>query len=370
MEIKIKKEAFLKGLHLAQSIADRKSTMPVLANALIRSEGKDSILCAATDLRVTVVAEAKAEVLEEGDLSIGAKHLFEIIRNLPSEEIHFTKTANNWAEIKAGNAQYRVVGMSGKDFPRLPDPGAVTFHELDAASLLDMIRKTIFSVSSDETRRHLNGIYMEWVGSTVRMVSTDGHRLSKVEYEVGPGLQMAGEDQGIIIPRKGVLEMRRLLENVEGTCDMGLQEGNLFVRIGDVCLTIKLVDAQFPPFDQVIPKESERKVRVDRMLLLDSLKRMSIMSSERNGGIRLELKKGQLRITSDNPDLGEAQEDMGVSYDGTPVTIGFNARYFIELLSEMGGDEVQLEFNGELDPGLVRPGKDDGYVGVVMPLRI
>jgi len=367
MEIRIKKDAFLKGLHLAQSIADRKSTMPVLANALIRTEGKETILCAATDLRVTVVAETKAEVMQEGGLSIGAKHLFEIIKNLPSEDIHFTKTQNNWAEIKAGNAQYRVVGMSGKDFPRLPDHQSVTFHELDAGTLLDMIRKTIFSVSNDETRRHLNGIFMEAKGSTVRMVSTDGHRLSKVEYEIGQSLEM---EEGIIIPRKGVLEMRRLLEGVEGTCDVGLQEGNLFVRAGDVCLTIKLVDAQFPPFDQVVPNESERKVRLDRLLLLDSLKRMAIMSSERNGGIRFELKKDQLRITSDNPDLGEAQEDMTVSYDGDPLTVGFNARYFIELLSEMAGDEVMLEFNGELDPGLVRPAKDDGYVGVVMPLRI
>lgn len=368
MEIKIKKDAFLKGLHLAQSIADRKSTMPVLANALIRTEGKDTILCAATDLRVTVVAEAKTEVVKEGSLSIGAKHLYEIVRGLPSEDVHFKSTQNNWAEIKGGNAQYRVVGMSGKDFPRLPDHQKVSFHDLDAKTLLDMIRKTIFSVSSDETRRHLNGIFMQWKGSLVRMVSTDGHRLSKVEYEVGAGVEM--EEDGIIIPRKGVLEMRRLLEGVEGTCDIGLQEGNLFVRAKDVCLTIKLVDAQFPPFDQVVPKESERKVQVDRVLLLESLKRMAIMSSERNGGIRLELTANKLRINSDNPDLGEAQEDLNVSYKGEKLVVGFNARYFIELLSEMEGDEVLLEFNGELDPGLVRPMSEQGYLGVVMPLRI
>jgi DNA polymerase-3 subunit beta len=366
MEIKIQKEAFLKGLHLAQSIADRKSTMPVLANAFIRSEGGDAILCAATDLRVTVVAEARAEVIEEGDLSIGAKHLFEIVKNLPGDEVHFKKTQNNWAEIKAGNAQYRVVGMSGKDFPRLPDHQAVTFHEVDAATLVDMMRKTVFSVSNDETRRHLNGIYMEWSGSTIRMVSTDGHRLSKVEYEVGEGLDT---NDGIIMPRKGVMEMRRLLEGVEGTCDIGLEEGNLFVRANDVCLTIKLVDAQFPPYEQVIPKESEKHVQVDRMLFLDSLKRMAIMSTDRNGGIRLELKQNQLRITSDNPDLGEAQEDLQVEYDGEDLAIGFNARYFVDILNEMHTDHVVLEFNGELDPGLVRP-TEEGYVGVVMPLRI
>ena len=367
MEMKIKKEAFLKGLHLAQSIADRKSTTPVLANTLLRSSGKDAIVCAATDLRVTVVAEARAEVIEEGELSIGAKHLFEIVKNLPADELHFKKTENNWAEISAGNAKYKVVGMPGRDFPRLPDAGEVAFHELDAGTILDMIRKTIFSVSSDESRQHLNGIFMEWSGSTVRMVSTDGHRLTKVEYEVGQGHDTG---DGIIIPRKGVMEMRRLLETVEGTCDVGLLHGNLFVRANDVCLTIKLVDAEFPPFDQVVPRESERQVTVDRLLLLDSLKRMAIMSSERNGGIRFDLKANELRITSDNPDLGEAQEDMNVGYEGDPLSIGFNARYFIELVGEMSGDEVKLEFNGELDPGLVCSGKDDGYLGVVMPLRI
>lgn len=367
MEIRIQKEAFLKGLLLAQSIADRKSTMPVLANALLRSEGKEAILCAATDLRVTVVAEARAEVLEEGSLTIGAKHLFEIVKSLSAEEVHFKKTENNWAEIRAGKAQYRVVGMSGKDFPRLPDAQVVKFHEIDGKTFSDMIRKTIFSVSGDETRRHLNGIYIEWKGTKLRMVSTDGHRLSKVESEVGKGLELK---DGVIVPRKGVLEVRRLLEGVTGTCDVGVHEGNLFVRANDVCLTIKLVDAQFPPYEQVVPKESERKVRVDRLLLLEALRRMAIISSERNGGIRMELKAGQLRITSDNPDLGEAQEDLPIEFDGGDLAIGFNARYFIDVLSEIEESHVMLEFNGELDPGLVRPDGKESYVGVVMPLRI
>jgi DNA polymerase-3 subunit beta len=367
MQIKINKTEFLKGLYLAQSIADRKGTMPALANVLVRSEGKDTIVCAATDLKVSVVAEIRAEVVEEGGLSLGAKHLFEIVKGLPGEEVHLKKTENNWAEIRGGKAQYRLVGMSDRDFPRLPDQQTVEFKEIDATTLGSMIDKTIFSVSSDESRRHLSGIYLEWQKGTLRMVSTDGHRLSKVENEVGEGLQIEG---GVIVPRKAVVEIRRLLEGVQGTCDLGIHEGHIFVRAKDLCLSAKLVDAQFPPYQQVIPLENEKKVVVERLALLDSLRRVSIMASERNGGIRLDLGEGTVRITSDNPDLGEAQEDLDVEYRGEGLSIGFNARYFIDVLSEMESEKVVLEFSGELDPGMIHPEEGTAYVGVVMPMRL
>ena len=367
MEIKIKKDEFLKGLYLAQSIADRKSTMPILANALIRSEGKDSIVCAATDLRVSVVAESKAEVLEEGGLSITAKHLFDIIKNVPGQDIHFKKTENNWAEITSGKAHYQVVGMSSRDFPRLPDHSELEFVEVDAKIFCDMISKTIFSVSTDETRRHLSGILMEWKGSTATMVSTDGHRLSKIEMELGEGLNL---EEGVIIPRKGLLEIRRLLDSLEGTCDLGLKDGNLVIRAKDVVLTIKLVDSKFPPYDQVVPKSNDKQIVLDRLLFLDSLKRISIMSSDRNKGIRIDLEPGQLRVSSDNPDLGEAHEDLDIDYDGEKLSIGFDARYFLDVLNEIDDEQITLEFSGELDPGLVRPEKSDKYIGVVMPMRL
>ncbi len=367
MEIKIKKDAFVKGLQLAQSIADRKSTMPLLANVLLRSEGNQSITCAATDLRISVVAEVPAEVLQEGMISIGAKYLYEIVKNLPDEDIDLKQSENNWAEIRAKNAKYRVMGMSGRDFPKLPETQEVSFSEIDAKTLSDMLGKTAISVSQQETRRHLNGIYVEWSGPVLRMVSTDGHRLTKVEYEVGEGLDIS---EGIIIPRKGVLELRHMLESVQGTCDIGLLGDNLFVRANDLCLTVKLVDAQFPPYEQVIPSKTDKQAIVSRIHLLDALKRIAIMSSDKTGGVRFEVSPGSLRITSDNPDLGEAQEDLEVSFEGQELSIGFNARYYIELLNEMSTEKVALEFNGELDPGLVRQIGEEGFVGVIMPLRL
>lgn len=368
MDITINRAAFLKGLYLAQSIADRKATTtPSVANVLLRSEGKDTIICAATDLRTSMVAELPAAVKVEGGISVGAKHIYEIVRNLPNDEVHFVKSENNWAQLKAGRARYKLVGMSDRDFPKLPDHREVKFSEVPASALAEMISKTIFSVSTDETRHHLSGIFFECDGDKATMVSTDGHRLSKVERKLGGGPVLK---EGVIIPRKGVLEIRRLLETVEETCDVGFADGNLFVRAKDVVLSVVLVDAQFPPYKQVIPDNNDKAVKLHRMAFLESLKRVSLMSSDRSWGIRMELTKGRLRITSDNPDLGEAQEDIEVDYNQEDLTVGFNARYFMDIIGEIARDNVVLELNGELDPGLLRPDDGRDYIGVVMPMRI
>jgi DNA polymerase III subunit beta len=367
MDIKIQKATFLKGLYLAQGIADRKSTTATLANVLLRSEGKDAIICAATDLRTSMVAEVQADVIGEGGISIGAKHLYEIVKNLPGDTLQLKKSDNNWAEIRAGKAKYRVVGMSDRDFPRMPNYREVKFVEVDASTFSEMINKTLFSVSTDDTRHHLSGIYFESDGKRARMVSTDGHRLSKVERELGNGPIL---DKGVIIPRKGVMEIRRLIEGIDGTCDIGFAQNSIFAKAKDVVLCVNLVDAQFPPYDQVVPKDNDKNIELNRVSFLESLKRVAIMSSERSWGIRFDLSKDRLRIMSDNPDLGEAQEDLEISYAGNDLTVGFNARYFIDVLGEMDEEQVVLELNGELDPGLIRSHKGDDYVGVVMPMRI
>ena len=367
MEFKIEKAALLQGLYLAQGISDRKSTMPILANVLLRTDGKDKLLCAATDLNVTVTAELACRVDKEGGLTVGAKHLHDIVKSLPGEELTLKRSENNYAEIKAGKVEYKVVGMADRDFPKLPNHREVKFGKVDAATLRDMVAKTFLSISTDETRYHLNGVLFESDGQVGRMVSTDGHRLSKIERPLDGGPQLK---QGIIIPRKGLMELRRALENASGQVELGIQAGHIFVRVNEVALSVKLIDAQFPPYEQVIPKENDKVAICPRAATLDAMRRISIMSSDKTWGIKLSLGKGTLRIGSDNPDLGEAHEELDVSYDGAPLSIGFNAKYFIDLLAEMEGDEVKLELNGELDPGLVRPTDGKGYLGVIMPMRI
>jgi DNA polymerase-3 subunit beta len=306
-------------------------------------------------------------VIAEGGLTVGAKHLHDIVKALPGEELALKRSENNYAEIRAGKVEYKVVGMADREFPKLPNHREVKFVKVDAATLRDMIAKTFFSISTDETRYHLNGVWFESDGKLARMVSTDGHRLSKVERELTDGPTLP---QGIIIPRKGLMEIKRALETADGAVELGVHGGHVFVRVKETALSVKLIEAQFPPYEQVIPKENEKVAVCARAALLESLKRISIVSPDKTGGIKFVLHKGSLKVASDNPDLGEANEELDVSYEGAPLTIGFNAKYFIDLLSEMDGDEVRLELNGELDPGLVRPSDGKGYLGVVMPMRI
>jgi DNA polymerase-3 subunit beta len=371
MEFKIEKGAFLSGLGLAQGVADRKSTMPILANVLLRTDGKERVLLAATDLNVTVTAELPAKVEREGGLTLGAKHLHDIVKSLPGDELSLKRGENQYAEIKAGKVEYRMVGMADRDFPKLPNHREVKYAKIDAATFRDLIAKTFFSISSDETRYHLNGVLFECTvtgdKTQARMVSTDGHRLSKIDRPLPGGPQVS---PGVIIPRKGLLEIRRALEGTTGEIEIGFQQGHAFLRSGHTAISVKLIEAQFPPYEQVIPRDHDKHVGLSRSAFLEALKRVSIMSSDKTWGVKLSVDKGVLRVTSDNPDLGEGREELDADYDGAPLTVGFNARYFIDVLSEIDTPKVVLELGNELDPGVVKPVDGGDYLGVIMPMRI
>ncbi len=365
MEFKIAKHEFLRGLRLAQGIADRKSTMPMLANVLLRTQGKNQILVAATDLNVSLTAELKSQNATEGGLTLGAKNLFELINNAPGDEITLKRTDNSWAEIRSGKVTYRIVGMPDRDFPRVPDHREATYTTVESAVLREMIDRTLFSVCNDETRFHLNGVFFESDGSKARMVSTDGHRLSKVERTIANGPKLSA---GVIIPKKGLLEMKKVLE-AGPSCKLAIKTPHLFLVQEDIAIAVKLIDAQFPPYEQVIPKEHKKIITVDRGRFTDSLRRAQLMSSETRG-VKLAATKEGLTITSDNPDLGEVREELEADYSGEPIAIGFNPKYVVELLGQMASDQITIALGGELDPALVRPLSGDDYLGVVMPMRI
>lgn len=375
MEFQVEKASLLQSLYLAQSIADKKATMPILGHVLLRTEGTEQLMLAGTDLNITVSGLIPCEVSQEGGVAVSARTLYDLVKALPGELIKCKKLDNHALEIQAAGTLYQVVGLPDADFPRLPDTAQVAFHGLDAGTLHDVIRKTLFSVSTDETRFHLNGALLETEpgeSGTVRMVSTDGHRLSKCERPWPGAPKLPGT---VLIPRRGLLELRRVIDGVVGDVHMGFWMGHLFLRHGRTTLCVKLQDAQFPPYAQVIPKGQQRTAVLSKDALLQALRRISLMTSDKTWGVKLQIAANELRVEADNPDVGRGQERIAVQYKGTPLGIGFNAKYMIELLNEIDTPEIRLELNGELEPGVIRPVDEqerigNAYLGVIMPMRI
>jgi DNA polymerase-3 subunit beta len=366
MEFRIDKAEFLTGLRIAQGIADRKSTMPMLANVLLRTSGKDKVLVSATDLNTSILANLVGAVQAEGGLTLNARALHDIISNMPNEQIVLRRIENSWAEIRAGKVSYRLVGMADRDFPKTPDYSEPKYSTISATLFHEMIDRTIFSVCNDETRFHLNGVLFESDGKVGRMVATDGHRLAKIErrLEGAPVLST-----GVIIPKNGLLQIRRALDAVE-SCQVAIKTPYIFLLTDKLHLAVKLIESQFPPYEKVIPVEHEKRAVVDRGQLLEALKRAQLMSSETRG-VKFSFSQGAMLLTSDNPDVGEVKEELDVDYEGQDLSIGFNGKYVIDFLGAITADKVALELKGELDPGLLRPvSADDAYLGVVMPMRI
>ncbi len=375
MEFTVEKSHLLKSLYFAQGIADKKATMPILANVLLRTEGTNQLVLAATDLNMTITSEIPCQVLKEGSVTCSAKHLYDLVKSIPSDRINLKQIENNYIQIQAGKISYKLVGLSNQDFPKLPDAQKVKFSSVDSATLKDLIEKTFFSVSTDETRYHLNGILFECTGNEdaiAKMVSTDGHRLSKCERIFTRGLKL---EPGVLIPRKGLIEIKRALEDAKESVEIGIMMGHLFLKMGHMILTVKLQEAQFPPYAQVIPKSHQRSAIIKRGQFLDSLKRVSLMASDKTWGIKLAFLPDTLKIEAENPELGHGQEEVPIKYSGSNLQIGFNGKYLIDVLTEMDTEEVRFELNGELDPGLLRPADESDrpgnhYLGVIMPMRI
>jgi DNA polymerase-3 subunit beta len=377
MELTVPKKDLLKLVSRMQGVAERKSTMPVLSNVLLAVDGPSALRVAATDLYLALVGRVTVDVSKGGSVAVSAKDLLERVRMMPEGPIHLASQDNATTTIKAAGSarRYTLRGMPGDDFPPLPAPseGSPSLS-LDVDALQELIAKTHFSISTDETRAHLNSALFEWDGDVVRMVTTDGHRLSKMEVKVG-GRQASAT---MLIPLKAVQELRRLCDDIAAESKEGAkaqvqiaQSGSsAFFQGGGMSFAVRLVDAQFPPYSQVIPQNSEKTVRVPRGAFAEALRAVSIAASERTGGVKLAMTKGTMRITTESPESGEGFDEIPIDYTGPNITIGFNAKYFLDVLSALDDDEVQLGLGGELDPAVVRPAGPRQFLAVVMPMRI
>ncbi|NVB38141.1 DNA polymerase III subunit beta [Pseudenhygromyxa sp. WMMC2535] len=372
MEFEIDQARFLSALTLAQTVADRRNTMPVLANVLLRATKDDELVCSATDMMIALTETVPCKVSSPGSLTLGVRHLHNVVRTLPSGALRIKSLDNSWAQILASRAEFKLMGMPEGDFPELPDSTGVDFTQIPGHKLVDLIDKTLFSVSTDEARVNLNGALFESDGTTVTMVSTDGHRLTKYSLAMeGPKL-----DTGIIIPRKGMDEIRKVLNRVEGEVGFGIGDSYLFIKADSLTLSVKLNNVSFPPWKQVVPKDYQRRAGVDREELIGSLRRAVVIAPEKTATVKLQLDKGSLELNADNPELGATNLDLPADYDGSPLTAGFNANYLIEALSAVDANRIYLDFQGELDPCVLRPAPDEegqeaaDFLAVVMPMRI
>lgn len=368
MEFRAKREDFLATLYWTQGIVERRNTMPILANVLIECRNGD-IRVTATDLEVGVRGKLNGEVLHEGMVTLNAKKLYEIVREAPEETLQLKRLENEWVEIKSGKSVFKVVGIDAQEFPQFPKFEGENLSATPASVIREMIERTIFSVSTDETRHSLNGVLMEESGGGgVRMVATDGHRLALIERGIGS----LGLEKGVIVPRKGLAELRRLLEEAEdGIVSVGFKENMGLVVKDNVELFMRLIDGDFPDYTKVIPKDNPHIVKVEQDGLLRALRRVSILSSERYKGIKVELKEGRISISANNPDLGEAVEEIEIDYQGKALMIGFNARYLIDVLGILGAaGDVEVQLKDEVSPSVIRKAGDEGYLYVVMPMRL
>ena len=368
MKIDIEKKDLLGLIGKTQNIVEKRNTMPILVNVLLEAEA-NQVKVFATDLEVSLTDQTKANVTQPGKVAVSAKALFDITKELSEGFITLIKKDNNWLEIKQGKYTSKIVGVSSEEYPIFPTYNAQSFIKIEAQILKDMIDKTIYSVSSDETRYHLNGVFFEMnpqVG--FKMVATDGHRMSLISKNTNE--VKSAVSQGVIIPRKGLHEIKKILEGVDATVEIAIEGSQFILRYGSTTLMIRLIEGKYPNYSQFIPQKLTQKIMIDREAFLTSLKRVSLLANQKSKTVLLNLSAGKMEISSNNPELGDAKEEIEVEYGGNDMKIGFNAKYITDILNSMNQAKVDFELNDQTSPGLVRPHNDTSYTCVIMPMRI
>jgi len=379
MELVIERTSLQNSLAMVQGIVERRNTVPILGHVLIEPEG-NKLKLSATDLEVGIRTEVACKASEKSSLTLNARKLFEIVREAEGDEVAFKSLDNDWVELKCGRARFKMMGLDPRSFPAMPAQSTKGSAEparkavkgdlkVAATVLAAMIDKTLFAVSPDEARYNLSGVYIDSPEAGVaRMVATDGHRLSLIDREVA-GFSMNG---GAIIPRKGMAELRKLLDQAgDGEVELTLDGALAWIKRGATEVSMRLVEGEFPDYRGVIPKQSRYQVAVGRDALLSAIKRAAIFSNERYHGVKLGLSSGTLTVSSASPEMGEASETLDVEFGGDEFSIGFNASYVQQVLSVIPeGTDAVLGLSDEVSPGVISTDADSKFTYVVMPMRL
>jgi DNA polymerase-3 subunit beta len=375
MEIRIPVNELSRALTMLQGVVQRKNAMPILSNVLIQTSGASGVYLCATDLDVGVRLLKNCEVISEGASTVSVRSLLDIVKMLPGPDVRLKSLENQHLSIKSGRTTARLVALPASEFPILPSDQGLAFQEVSSELFLSMIQKTLYSTSSDENRYNLTGVFFEPQKedpSGVVMVSTDGHRLSRVRESFATSDFSSFEP--VTLPRKGLAELVRLLdggsEENESSFRLGLSEQHAVVIFKNSYLSMRLIEGKFPDYHQVIPKLADKIMRASRHDFLLGLKRVSVLASEKSQSIKMKTRSGELTVSCVNPEAGEVTDDVPVEYNGPDIEIGFNAKYIIEALSSIGDANIMLKFTDPLSPTLITGMQDERHQCVIMPMRM
>ena len=367
MNLTITKDQIIAGLQAVQNVVSTRTTLPILANVLIRAEGSH-VEFTATDLDVTVACKVEAKVVKPGATTLPVKKLFGIVRELQGE-IEIETDEKNLSSIRSGSSFFKIHGLAADEFPPLPKFKDDKKVSQPQENIRAMIRKTSFAVSTDESRYVLNGIFISLKEGKMTFVATDGRRLALVDEEVDISEKSAGE---FIVPAKAITELNRLLQD-KGDVELKFGENQASFALKNengfsVLLITKLIEGNYPNYRQVIPGEAKERIPVGREELVQALRRAEIMTSEKANSVKLTFGKNVLTITANSPEVGEARETMAINYKGKELAIAFNPRYLIDPLNALTEDEVFIELIDELSPGVIKI--NGPFLYVVMPMRL
>jgi len=366
MRFSLQREAFLKPLAQVVNVVERRQTLPVLANFLVQVQGGQLSLTG-TDLEVEMIARSTVDDAQDGETTIPARKLFEIIRALPDGSRITVSQSGDKVTVQAGRSRFTLATLPANDFPSVDEVEATERITVPEAALKELIERTSFAMAQQDVRYYLNGLLFDLADRTLRCVATDGHRLALCETELE---HSASAKRQIIVPRKGVTELQRLLEGGERELELELGRNHIRVKRDDVTFTSKLIDGRFPDYAAVIPIGADREVKLDREVLRAALQRAAILSNEKYRGVRVEVSPGQLKINAHNPEQEEAQEEIEAETTVDGLAIGFNVNYLLDALSALRDDHIIIQLRDANSSALVREASSEKSRHVVMPLRL
>jgi DNA polymerase III subunit beta len=374
MEIKIDRETLLRGIYRVQGILEKRSNMPILSSVLLSAKG-DKLKISATDLEVSFEKNYPAKVIKSGDITLSGKRLLDISREANSNEIHIVEKENNWVYISDGNAHYNLSFLPPDEFPVLTGiESDCVFIEIDGKTFSEMINKTIYATTMEESGFRLSGVFLENIQSDnnvyFRMVSTDGHRLSLIDKKVKDTEKLEMKN-GIMIPKKSLIELNKFVLEEE-TILIGLQKNNFIAKKNESLIVIRLLDSKFPDYKTMLPekKKDDILITIPKKNLLDTMRRMMIVGGDQYKGVIFNISEDCIEMISENPDLGDVKEKIDITYKGKTIKAGFNPKYFIDALQPLESETIFLNIKDENSPCFITGEIDDGFLGLIMPIRI